>query len=465
VKRRTGRFEFEASLSKERSARIGREKIPGLLFRLSLPAVVTSLSTVAYSLVDAMFIGRLGTSALGAISVAFPLFSVIGGIGLTFGIGAGSFIARSLGRGEKSRADRAASTALVSVLLLGAVIGVLGNLFLESLLLILGATETILPFAIDYARILIFGSFVTVVNMTLGSCIRAEGSATFSMLGMLTGASLNVVFDPLFIFLLGMGIKGAAVATVLAQGVTLVLFAGYFVLRKGYVRITLSDISISAQTYAEILKIGTPAFAANLLISLVIAVLNSAANQFGDSVVAAVGITIRLMSFGIFLVFGYSRGFRSIAAYNYGAGKYRRVVQAVKYAAASVSIFTFLYAMLMLLLAESILALFTTDPEVILIGSRILRAANALFPLFGYEVILVVLYQALGRAFSAGILALARQGLILVAMALVLPRLFGLTGIVMSVPVADAWIALLFLFFTIKAVNELKQLAKGKSDE
>lgn len=348
VTHRTRQREYEASRSEERSARLGREKIPGLLFRLSLPAVITSLSTVAYSLVDAVFIGRLGTSALGAISVAFPLFSVIGGIGLTFGIGAGSFIARSLGRGEKSQADRTASTALVSVLLLGALIGIVGNLFLNPLLRILGATDTILPFAADYARILIFGSFVTVVNMTLGSYIRAEGNATFSMLGMLAGTSLNVLFDPFFIFLLGMGIQGAAVATVLAQGVTLVLFAGYFVLRMSYVRITLSRVSISAETYTEILKIGAPVFAANLLISLVIAVLNGAAKQFGDSVVAAVGITVRLMSFGMFLVFGYSRGFRAIAAYNYGAAKYRRVIQAAKYAAASVSIFTALYAILML---------------------------------------------------------------------------------------------------------------------
>ncbi len=193
--------------------------------------------------------------------------------------------------------------------------------------------------------------------------------------------------------------------------------------------------------------------------------LNGAAKQFGDSVVAAVGITVRLMSFGMFLVFGYSRGFRAIAAYNYGAAKYRRVIQAAKYAAASVSIFTALYAILMLLFAESVLALFTTDPEVLLIGSRILRGAYALFPLFGYEVILVVLYQALGRALSAGILALARQGLILVATALVLPHLFGLTGIVLSVPVADAWVALLFLIFTIRAVKDLRRLVKGKSDK
>ena len=266
VTHRTRQREYKASRAEERSARLGREKIPGLLFRLSLPAVITSLSTVAYSLVDAVFIGRLGTSALGAISVAFPLFSVIGGIGLTFGIGAGSFIARSLGRGEKSQADRTASTALVSVLLLGALIGIVGNLFLNPLLRILGATDTILPFAADYARILIFGSFVTVVNMTLGIYIRAEGNATFSMLGMLAGTSLNVLFDPFFIFLLGMGIQGAAVATVLAQGVTLVLFAGYFVLRMSYVRITLSRVSISAETYTEILKIGAPVFAANLLI-------------------------------------------------------------------------------------------------------------------------------------------------------------------------------------------------------
>jgi len=465
VTRRTGQRDYEASLSEGRSARLGREKIPGLLLRLSLPALVASLSTVAYSLVDAVFIGRLGTSALGAISVAFPLFSVIGGIGLAFGIGAGSFIARSLGRGEKSQADRTASTALVSVLLLGALIGIVGNLFLKPLLRILGATDTILPFAVDYTRILIFGSFVTVISMTLGSCIRAEGNATFSMLGMLAGTSLNVLFDPLFIFLLGMGIQGAAVATVFAQGVTLVLFAGYYVLRKSHVRITLSRVTISVDIYREILKIGAPAFAANLLISLVIAVLNGAARQFGDSVVAAVGITIRLMSFGMFLVFGYSRGFRPIVAFNYGAAKYRRVVQAVKYAAASVSVFTALYAILMLLFAESVLALFTTDPEVILVGSRLLRAANALFPLFGYEVILVVLYQALGRALSAGILALARQGLILVATALVLPRLFGLAGIVLSVPVADILIVPLFFFFAIRAVKDLKRLEKEERDD
>jgi len=450
----------EARTRKLRDHKLRDQPISRLLPSQAVPAVVTSLSTVLYSVVDMVFVGRLGTSALGAVSVSFPLFSVIGGIGLAFGIGAGNSVSRLLGAGRRDEAERVAAIAVISVLGLGVLIGIGGLRILERLLLRLGATGSILPSALEYSRILVLGSVVTIVNMVLSGLARSEGNASLSMVSMLAGTGANIVLDPLLIFGLRMGIAGAAAATVAAQMITLAILILSSLRGRSVVRIRIRRFPRSSRALAamvmDILKIGIAPLVGSLLISVVIALLNTAAREFGDHAVAAVGIVVRILSFGMFLVFGYSRGLRPVAAYNLGAGLRDRVRQASVQAMVTTGIFTSAFALVMLVFAPSVLAFFSSDPAVIAIGGRLLRSASLLFPLFGPQIVLVVLCQVSGLAVTAGVLALTRQGLFFCLFAAVLPRVFGLRGLILTPLAADAAVACVFLLTFVLLFGRLK---------
>ncbi len=452
----------EARTHKLREHKLRDQPISRLLPSQAVPAVVTSLSTVLYRVVDTVFIGRFGTSALSAVSVSFPLFSVIGGIGLAFGIGAGNSVSRLLGAGRRDEAERVGAIAVISVLGLGVLIGIGGLRILERLLLRLGATSSILPSALEYSRILVLGSVVTIVNMVLSGLARSEGNASLSMVSMLAGTGANIVLDPLLIFSLRMGIAGAAAATVAAQLITLgiLILSSLRGRSRSVARVRLRRLPRSARVLAgmviDILKIGIAPLVGSLLISAVIALLNTAARGFGDHAVAAVGIVVRILSFGMFLVFGYSRGLRPVAAYNLGAGMRDRVRQAAVQATVTTGIFTSVFGLGMLVFAPSVLALFSSDPAVIATGARLLRSGSLLFPLFGPEVVLVVLCQVLGLAGTAGALALARQGLFFCLFAAVLPRVYGLRGLILTPLVADAAVACVFLVTFLWLFGRLK---------
>jgi putative MATE family efflux protein len=341
----------------------------------------------------------------------------------------------------------------VAVFISGAVTGAILYLWLEPLLFRLGATQTIMVYALDYSRILILGSFVTILNMTLGTLLRSEGAASYSMLSILAGTAANVILDPLFIFVLDMGIRGAAVATIVGQMLTLTLIIRYYRAGRADVRIR---IAFSWPHLVEIVGIGFAPLLGNLLVGLVIALMNNAARSYGDSVVAAVGITLRIVSFGMFLVFGYAQGFRPLVGYNFGARRLDRVREAFRSSLAIVSLFCVVFAIAMLVFAEPILRIFSSDPDVIGVGSRILRSANALFPLFGFQVLLIALYQAMGIVWEAAVLTFSRLGVFLCLAVVVLPPILGLEGIILSPVISDALILLVSVGFWLGIRRRLR---------
>ncbi|SHH71088.1 MATE family efflux transporter [Clostridium grantii] len=421
-----------------RAKLLGEEKVTKALFKLSVPAIVGMMINAIYNVVDTFFVGKLNsTSATGAVAVAFPIFMLIGGVGLTFGMGGGSYISRLLGEKKKQTADKVASTTLFTSLAVGIIFTILGVIFLEPLLKAFGSTETILVYAKDYTRILIFGSVFTVMNMTQNNIIRAEGNPLYSMIGMSVGAILNMILDPIFMFVFNMGITGAALATVFAQGISFIFLSSYFIRKKSYVEISLNNITITKHIYGEIMKIGIPTFVRQTLSSVSISLINIAAAPYGDSAVASMGIVLRIVSLGMFVIFGYNQGFQPLAGFNYGAKNFERLHKAVRISLKFTTVFSTCIALVFIVFANPIINIFSSDSEVIAIGVTALRAICIFFPTFGFQNVYATLYVALGKGLGALILSMSRQGIFLIPAILIMPKLFNIKGVLFAQTVAD----------------------------
>jgi putative MATE family efflux protein len=442
---------------------MGTMKIASLLVGLSIPSIIAMLTNAIYNLVDTFFIGRIGTSAVGAVAVAFPIFNLIGAVGLTYGVGAASYVSRLLGAGEKEQADKAASTALFTSLATGIAFALLGLMYLDPLLTAFGATETIMEYAREYTMIIIMGSIFTMMNMTMNNLVRAEGNAQRFMVAMVSGALLNVALDPIFIFGFGMGIKGAAVATVISQSVSTVIILEYFVRKKSFTNLSIRLFRFSLHIFSEIFKIGLPTFLRQFLSSFSVALLNNAAGAFGDHAVAAVGITMRVLMLGMMVLFGYGQAFQPVAGYNYGAKKFSRVFEALKFSILVTTVFATFFAIIGMVIPGSIVSIFSNDPEVIDVGSRALRAVSIFFPSFGFVITFTVLFQALGKGFAAGLLSMSKQGLFLIPAIIVLPRLFELNGVIYAQTIADFFTLFVAAILAMMIVKKLKAQSKELS--
>ncbi|MDD5659592.1 MAG: MATE family efflux transporter, partial [Actinomycetota bacterium] len=306
------------------------DPIPKVLLKMGMPTMIGMLVAALYNIVDAYFVGGLGTSQMGAVSITFPIGQVIVGLGMAFGSGAASYISRLLGERSKKQANKTASTALFSSLFVGIISMVAAMCFLDKILTGLGATETILPYAREYAVIYIAGSIFNIFSITMNNIVTAEGSAKLAMLSMLLGAGLNVILDPIFIYPMGMGVGGAAIATVISQAATSVIYIFYILRKKSLLNFSFRNFSFDRTIYGQIFKVGIPTLIFQLLTSIAISLTNTAASTYGDSAVAAMGIVTRIMSIGTFVVFGYIKGFQPVAGYNFGAKNYNRVSEAIK---------------------------------------------------------------------------------------------------------------------------------------
>ena len=435
---------------------MGGEKIPKVLLNLGLPTMIGMMVSAFYNIVDAYFVGGLGTSQMGAVSVTFPIGQIIVGLGMTFGSGAASYISRLLGEGDEKQADKTASTALFSSLLAGVITIITVVCFLDSILLYLGATETILPYARAYAMIYIAGSILTVFNVAMNNIITSEGAAKFTMVAMLIGGGLNVILAPAFIYALGWGIRGAAVATVVAQASTSLFYAWYISAGKGYLRFSLRDFSVDKTIYSQIFKVGIPILAFQLLASASIGLTNTAASNYGDPAVAAMGIVIRISALGTFVVFGYMKGFQPVAGYNYGAKNYDRLNEATRVSLKWATWFCGVMALVMIMFPGAIVSLFSkNDAMVIDVGSRALRANGIMFVSFGFQMVYGTLFLALGKAKEGGILSISRQGIFFIPAILILPHIVGLNGVVYSQAIADLLTVILTAVLAVKLKKEL----------
>ena len=447
-------------MNKEKRLKMMREeKIPKVLIKLALPAIIGMLLTAIYNIVDTLFVSMLGTKAIGAISVVYPLFLLLTGIGLMYGMGSASFVSRLLGEKRNQKANEVASTTFITSIASAFIVTFLLLIFLIPILKLFGATDTIMPFAFNYGKILSMGAIFTIINMVMNNLLRAEGSAKYSMIALATGALLNIALDPIFIFTLGLGIKGAAIATVLAQSISTILLLSFFVNRKSLLHISIKHFKPSKSLYKELYKIGIPTFIRQFLMSISMGMINTAASPYGDAAIASMGITARVFSLVAMIIFGYSQGFQPIAGFSYGANNIYRLKEAIKSSITWTVIFCTISSIIYIVFAPQIIGIFSSDPSVIDIGIKALRAIMIMFPLFGFQTIYATLFQALGKGKQAALLSLSRQGIFLIPTILILPSLFGINGVLFSQPVADLLTIILtgvFAYYIHKQLNALE---------
>ena len=442
---------------------LGEGRIGQLIRRLSLPAIGSMVSISLYQLIDVAFIGRLGTEQLAAVSVAFPLFTIVGGIGQIFGTGAASIISRHLGASRREEANRVASSSLLAVIVTGLVVAALVSSTMVALLDFLGGSESIIAVARPYAQTLVFANFVTMLNVTMTNIIRAEGNVRRGMYSIFISSGLNVILDPIFIFALDLGLQGAAIATLLAQCAAFAFLSSSFVLHRNTVRLGVRRAITGFGGVGTVLKVGAPSFLLQLLGAGSIALINKCAEAYGDATVAAVGISFRVLVVGMFPIYGFTTGFQPVAGFNYGARNYDRVFAAIRTATVWALLFALLYALVVVTMAPAIVGVFSSDLEVVNIGARILRAVAAFFPLFGVQIVMAVLFQALGYAFEAASIILARQGIFFVPGILILSRLMGLDGIILTLPVSDVLTSILTAVLAVRIIRRLRSESNDNS--
>lgn len=426
------------------------EKISSALLKLGIPTMVGMIVSALYSVVDAYFVGGLGDSQMGAISVVFPIVQLVVGLGMTFGCGAGSYISRLLGKGDKDGANRTASTALYTAIVVGIIAILISMLFLDSFLRGLGSTENMLPFAREYAMIYIPGAIFNIFNVCMNNIVIAEGRARLNLIAMLMGCGLNVILDPIFIYPLGLGVAGAAIATVVAQVATTVMYLVFILSKKGTLRFSIKSFSFDKNIFQSVLSVGIPVFMFQLVSSISMSLTNAAAKPYGDSAIAATGTVVRIMTLGTYVVFGFMKGFQPLVGYNYGAKQFDRVKHAIRLSLIWSTIFCTITAVVFMVFPSQIVSLFSKEGgQMVEIGASALRANACIFPLFGFQMVYMALFLAIGKAKQGGILSIGRQGLFFIPLILLLPRALGIDGIIWTQPVADAITIILTLSFAI----------------
>ena len=429
---------------------LGSAPIPKALMALGIPIMIGMLINALYNLVDAYFVGSLGERQMGAISVVFPLGQVVVGLGLMFGNGAASYLSRLLGRGDKDTANRVASTALYSSILIGAIIILFSTIFLKPILAMLGATETIMPYALTYARIYVLSCIFNVFNVTMNNIVSSEGAAKTTMCALLLGAVLNIGLDPLFIYTLNMGVAGAAIATAISQMVSTLVYLTYVLRKKSAFSFSVKVFSPTGQMMAEILKIGIPTLVFQLLTSLSIALINRESGDYGDSVIAGMGAVTRITSMGTLVVFGFLKGFQPIAGFSYGAKQFDRLREAIKTSIIWSTSFCLVVGLVMAVFSTQIISQFTEgDVQMILAGQKSLFANGLTFIFFGFYTVYSSLFLALGKG------AAGRQGICFVPVILLLPMVWGMNGILYAQPIADIISVVITLFMAIHLHKEI----------
>ena len=429
--------------------------VKGLIVKLAIPTMISMLVTSFYNMADTFFVGKLGPSATGAVGVVFSVMAIIQAVGFFFGHGSGNYISRALGAHDVSGAESMAATGFFSALIGGTVIMIGGLLFLEPLALALGSSETILPYAVDYLRWILIGAPYMTASLVLNNQLRFQGNAIYAMIGLVSGAVINIALDPLLIFTFDFGVSGAAIATIVSQLVSFViLFIGIF--RSNAIDIRIRNFKPTVARYKIIINGGSPSLFRQGLNSVATICLNVAARAYGDYAIAGMSIVTRIMQFANSCLIGFGQGFQPVCGFNYGAKKFDRVREGFWFCVKLSTAVLLVLAAACFAFAPAIVSLFQDDPGVIKVGRIALRLQCITFPLAGWIVMSNMMSQTIGKAIPASFLAMARQGLFFIPAVLILPHCLGILGVELSQAVADAITIAVAIPLQLKIMREMK---------
>lgn len=424
-----------AQTQEEKYRQMTEPPVGRLICKLAVPCIISMLVTSFYNMADTYFVGMLNsTAATGAVGVVFSMMAIIQAVGFFFGQGSGNYISRVLGKRNYEEASNMAATGFFSAFGTGLIICILGQIFLEDLAYLLGSTPTILPYTEAYLRVILFGAPWMCASFVLNNQLRFQGSASNAMVGIVTGAVLNIILDPIMIFGLNLGVAGAGWATIISQFISFCLLLRACT-KGSNIRIHFRNFKFFY--YQMIFKGGLPSLARQVLASLATICLNHAAQPYGDAAIAAMGVVQRVMMFGASTMLGFGQGFQPVCGFNYGAGLYKRVKDGFWFCVKVSGVALVAIGALGYVFAPQLIALFQDDPEVIAFGITAMRFQCLTFPLQSWIVMANMMEQSMGRTVPATFLSVARQGLFFIPMVLALPAMIGETGIQAAQSAAD----------------------------
>lgn len=430
--------------------------IPKLVCSLAVPTIISMLVTSFYNMADTFFVGKLDTQSTAAVGVVFSVMAIIQAVGFFFGHGSGNYISRKLGSKELEDASAMAANGFYLSLLCGVLIAFCGIVFLNPLSIALGSTPTILPYTRKYLRIILLGAPFMTSSLVLNNQLRFQGRASFAMIGIVTGAILNIALDPILIFGFHMDISGAAIATVTSQLCSFVLLV--LMTRKGgSIVISFKNLKVNTYFLKEIFRGGIPSLCRQGLGSIAVILLNHAAGIYGDAAIAGMSIVSRVTMFANSALIGFGQGFQPVCGFNYGARLFKRVREGFFFCVKYAFVFLIIISVLCGIFAPNIVALFRReDQAVIETGALALRLQCITFPLNAWIVMSNMMLQSIGKALKASIIAGARQGYFFIPLILILPYAFGLLGVQMTQALADVGTLILSIPLTISVLNEMK---------
>lgn len=455
---------MKQGLTKEdRLRQMVEEPVHTLIPRLAVPTIISMLVTAIYNMADTYFVSQINTSASAAVGVIFSAMAMIQAIGFMIGMGSGNNISRALGNREDDQAGIFASTAFFTAASIGIIIMLLGVVFSDTMVYILGATPTIAPYAQDYARYIMFATPFMMTSFVMNNVLRAQGSAMLSMIGITTGGILNMILDPIFIYTFNLGISGAAIATMISQMISFGILFYLCNFRSDSIKIQFSRFRPNRRILGAILHAGLPSFCRQGLASAAVVVLNFAAKPYGDAAIAAMSIVGRFMMFINSSLIGFGQGFQPVCGFNFGAKRYDRVLDAFWFCVKVAVVMLSVFGVITFVVSGHIIGLFRReDQEVIRIGTLALRLQLLTMPFQAWIVMVNMLTQSIGYGFRASIVAISRQGLFLIPALVLLPLSFGLLGIQMAQPIADMLTFVVATVIVIGILKELKQLRAGQ---
>ena len=436
-----------------------------LIPKLAVPTIISMLVTSIYNMADTFFVSQISTSASAAVGIIFSIMAMIQALGFTLGMGSGNCISRTLGSRDDERAERIAATGFFTALIAGVLMAVFGIGLLDPLVRLLGATETIAPYAKDYAFYILLAAPVMMGSFVLNNLLRSQGYAFYAMIGITTGGILNMILDPIFIFGFNMGIAGAAIATALSQLISFCILLFQTATREGCIRIKISKFTPTPGMYGPILHAGIPSLCRQGLASVGSIVLNLAANPFGDAAIAAMSIVGRYMMFVNSALIGFGQGFQPVCGFNFGAKRHDRVLESFWFCLKVAVVLLTTLGVISFVGAEQIMTLFRKDDlEVISIGTWALRFQCMTMPLQAWIIMCNMLTQSIGYGFRASIVASGRQGICLIPPLLILPGILGIRGLQLAQPTSDILTSIIAAVIVLSILKELKEKAQEQKN-
>ena len=435
------------------------DRIGRLLLKLSLPAFMGFSVMTLYNVVDTIFIGHyVGPLGIAALSIVFPIQMLTMGIGMMMGMGGASLVSRLIGAGNTPRAEPALGNSLTFTIIISVALTIAGLSNPDLWLRLMGASDTILPYARDYMTIILTGVLFRTFAMSQNFLIRATGNARVPMIGMIMGAGLNIVLDAIFIIPLGMGVKGAALATVIAQLITSLYFLRYYLSGKSFLRVHLQNMVIKWDVLKSILAIGISSFARTAAQSLAVIFVNRTLLALGgDLAISSYGLIQRIMIFAMMPGIVIGQGMQPILGFNYGAKRYDRALKVIKIAIIAAISYSIIAFCALYFAPELFIRVFTTDSELIVLAADAARGIFFAVYLIGFIIVGSIIFQAIGKAPQAFVTAVARPALFLLPLVFILPNYWQLDGVWLAFPITDALTSILVLVLLIPEIKMFRE--------